>query len=488
MHRSLQGKVFYVAILALATGGCTPLYERGALQTLEASARRPELARAQSWSTPTAAPVDRIGDQAGAEIPSHDPDALVAWGLERHPRIKSQLAAIEGSQARTRQASSLPEPRLSVAPIGNMAQTAAGEVTVMAGISQTFPAPGALSARTVMADADTQQIIAQLAFIEVEVAKGIRQTWWRWKAAHEGMDTVVAQLAVIDRLVIGLQSRVENNQARQGELIRIRLEQNALRTEMRRWQEQREVAAAALRAALSVDENALLVAPSSAPASALTSSLSGDYAWFLQTAQERRPDYARNDAAQANAAGMALAARARRRPEFTISAQYNRVDDEGLSAMANGDDQWWLGVGVSLPVWFGTYAAADQEARSASTRAEWERRGIDNSVVAEVRSAWLERESTRDQLRIFETDLLPDAERALNLEEEAYATGVGTYLDLIGAWRRSLALRIQAVRLRQSLGMAEAQLLASSGLVHPVHANHLPPDSNQQSPAQGEHP
>jgi hypothetical protein len=63
----------------------------------------------------------------------------------------------------------LPEPRLQVAPYGEMAQTATGEVILMTGISQIIPASGALGTQIEAAEAARQGAIAQLQATRVQV-------------------------------------------------------------------------------------------------------------------------------------------------------------------------------------------------------------------------------------------------------------------------------------------------------------------------------
>ncbi|MDH3584347.1 MAG: hypothetical protein OER86_09045, partial [Phycisphaerae bacterium] len=74
-------------------------------------------------------------------------DQLLHLALGRNPDIRAARQKVARLAERVPQVTSLEDPVLQVAPFGEMAETAAGQVGVMSGLSQRIPTPGKLQAR-----------------------------------------------------------------------------------------------------------------------------------------------------------------------------------------------------------------------------------------------------------------------------------------------------------------------------------------------------
>jgi outer membrane protein TolC len=158
-----------------------------------------------------------------------------------------------------------------------------------------------------------------------------------------------------------------------------------------------------------------------------------------------------------------LAADARRRPSVGVFANYNLVDDENAGGPTSGDDQWWLGVSFTVPLWFGSYEAGDQAAASARLAATLDRLAIDDRIHADVAGAEARWTSARDQLALTDGAMAERAQQALEAEQADYGAGTGDFADVIAAWQQVLAIRLMIVRLRADWGQAEAELLQAVG-------------------------
>ena len=82
------------------------------------------------------------------------PDDYVRLAMERNPELLSARYRVGRIAQRVPQATSLDDPMLTVTPIGEMAETAAGQVGLMSGISQKLPLPQKLNARGNIARGD----------------------------------------------------------------------------------------------------------------------------------------------------------------------------------------------------------------------------------------------------------------------------------------------------------------------------------------------
>src|SRR5690606_30017871 len=157
--------------LAYATGllqGCT-----GAASPLDAAGRA-RLERAESWrsgATDAASPTDGGGAENHQPVTAGE---YIRLALTRNPSIQAAEARVRRLAQRSARARSLDDPMLMVSPIGEMAQTASGEVTVMTTLSQRLPLPGKLEARARIAELETAQAEAELEQVRLQVVGDVR--------------------------------------------------------------------------------------------------------------------------------------------------------------------------------------------------------------------------------------------------------------------------------------------------------------------------
>jgi cobalt-zinc-cadmium efflux system outer membrane protein len=439
-------------IVGFALSACTPVWEGRARAQQAETWRRPQVAAAH--------------EQAAQEAPSNLPtavpdlDALVQFGLQRNPLIRARQAAIERAAQRVDASGSLPAPRLQVVPIGEMAQTAAGEVTLMASLSQQIPAPGSLGAQVAQAAAEVRAAEAALQAARTEIAMRIRSAWWDLTLARESRAIVEQQLALLEQLQEQILQRLETANGKQSDALRIGVETDRLRSMRSVWDERSAVAQAELRRNLSLPADIGLPA-----LAAELPPLDRYAASALQAlARQHRADVLANLAKQDKAEALAAGARARHRPDFSLSFNYNLVDDRNLMAPTRGDDQWWVGVSMSLPIWAASYAAGDREAEAAQWEAALDRLAIEDDLQRDLRSALSAWQSAHEQLILYQGGMRERARQAAEAETSLYANGSSGFTEVIQATQQVLMLDLGIARLRRDAGVAEARLLQAAGL------------------------
>ncbi|HUX02786.1 MAG TPA: TolC family protein, partial [Phycisphaerae bacterium] len=140
------------------------------------------LASESPAATPQAPP---IGPEWGAKD-------YVRMALERNPAIRSAQRKVDRLLARVPQARSLDDPMLMVAPLGEMAETAAGQVGTMTGISQKFPLPAKLDARGQIAYQEAAMAMQELASVRLGVMADTRRAYWAYYFATRAIETTNA--------------------------------------------------------------------------------------------------------------------------------------------------------------------------------------------------------------------------------------------------------------------------------------------------------
>lgn len=400
------------------------------------------------------------GVETGLPTSVAELDDLVALALARHPALAAYTARAEDLRAGGVALGALPEPVVTVSPLGEMAQTAAGEVEIMLGLSQRIPGPGKRAAMEAERVAEAGVPEAERHARAVAVAFELRRAWWRQREAVAITEVVRAQQALLEDLRSTVATRVEANLASSAQLLRLAVESGELEARLVDLDRARAVAASQLRRSLALAVDAAIPAVERGPEPRLPAPE------LLAAAAERQHPALRLSAAEAAvAAARERSASVRRRPDFTLFANYNVVDDEGLSMAATGEDQWWVGVGVSVPLWGGRYAAGERAAGFAARRATLRRLAARDQIAADLAAAGASWDAVTAQLALYRDRLRPAAVQALEAERGRYAAGEGGFADLLMAARQLLAVELELVRLEHGRGIAAAELLAAAGLV-----------------------
>jgi cobalt-zinc-cadmium efflux system outer membrane protein len=152
-------------------------------------------------------------------------------------------------------------------------------------------------------------------------------------------------------------------------------------------------------------------------------------------------------------------------PDLTARADYTITDTGPLAVSDNGEDSYWVTLGINVPIWRGRLRAgvAEAESRLAATQAAY-RDELDrgHEEVADLRFRLA---TSLHQVALFETGLVPQAEQALRATMDAYRTGNARFLDLLDSERDWLELRIAAFRAKADLFQQQAQLERAVGRI-----------------------
>jgi outer membrane protein TolC len=169
-------------------------------------------------------------------------------------------------------------------------------------------------------------------------------------------------------------------------------------------------------------------------------------------------------AIERNETSLALAKRDRL-PDFTLGLDYTQVNPNILSNPPdNGRDAVMGSVSVNVPIWFGKLDAAEREARNNLAASRASARNAANNVGADVRDAWFQATTARDQVALYRQNLLPQAEQTFESSRASYEAGKGSFIDFLDTERSLLNFRLGLVASETELAKALALLERAIGI------------------------
>lgn len=401
-----------------------------------------------------------------SELPADaGPEDYVAAVLRRNPRVVAAQREVQRMAARVPQARALDDPRLSVSPVGEMAETAAGQVGLMAGVSQTLPLPAKLEAREKIAAQGIEVARAKLMQTRLEVAAQTRQAYAMYYAADRLLGVTRRSGVLLEQLTQAAEAQYRSGIAEQQDVLRATLERAAVDEQLNTLAAERAGAQARLNRLLG--RPTIEVLPE--PIALVVTDLGTDLAALLVAAARQNPAAAGLHRQVERERQRLRLAELSRWPDLTVGLNYAAVDDEGIAVRANGKDQWYLSFGITLPIWPEKYDAAEREAFRGLQQSIAELRAVNDEVAYRVRDAYERVRANRANVELLRGTVLPQAEQTVDAALSGYRGGGGDFTSLIESWRRQLQFEQMLYRNQAMWQQAMADLQQAVGSPGPLN-------------------
>lgn len=377
------------------------------------------------------------------------------------PEVEAARARWEAAQERSTIARAWPDPMVMYGYFGRNVETRIGAQIQRVSLSQRIPYPGKLS--------DAGDIAAQEALLAM----------WRYRARVSDVvhraKSLYFELYEVDtsRTVLGEQERLLEQISRtaQGtfeagatelsDVLKVRLAKDEIRTRLIALTQRRTGLVARLNALLARDRG--IPVPEVRDGTSLPQLPPEEQLYSLANAYRQELQQAAV-AVTRDELGLSLAQK-ERLPDFTVGLDYTQVNPNIFSNPPdNGRDALMLSVSVNLPIWLEKLRAKERMARKELVASRETLAGVQLQVEADVRDAWSQAKSYREQVELYRDTLIPQAEDAFRAAEASYSGGEGSLIDLLDSERSLLALRLGLIMNEAQLGQALATLERSVGV------------------------
>jgi outer membrane protein, heavy metal efflux system len=415
--------------------------------------------RAQSYVTEGTEPT-----YLNRPVPPLDPDVrrgvegYVGLALQRNPEISAAAQKVQRLQERIALVSSLDDPMVTISG-GEMAETAAGQVEYVAGVSQRVPFPGKLGARGRIAEREVAVAAAELETVRLRVAGDVRRAYWRYYTATRGVEVTERSKGLVASFRDAAEAKLRAGRAHQDDVLRASVELTDLDARIVRFKQQQDSAAAMLNSLLDYHPRTELPPPPPIEFARLSLEI-GD---LLRRSQTTNPQIAAARERMAGYRERLVLARLDSKPDFLVGFSYGGVDSGGLTQSANGDDQWWLTLGVTLPIWADKQDAARREALRGVGETLSGLRAAQNRVAYQVQDS-LSRVAAQQQLVVLFADrMLPEAQQTVDVSLSGYRAGRVDFLTLIDNWQQLLRFELIQQQNLSQMQSALADLREATG-------------------------
>lgn len=395
--------------------------------------------------------------------------ALLTEALEGNPRVRGAFLEHEAARSRVSQASSLPDPALSFTQHVRGPQTRVGPQASGISLSQAFPWFGTRSDLRGIAAADAGIRGQSYHERRAEVVHEVKLAYYDIAYLDRALSITEEEERLLVHYESLAQARYSQGFGQQQEVVKLQAEVTRVLNRRQNLLRERADFAAALNVLTDRPVGAAVppVAIGELPDAHVDDEL------LRATGIRERAEVASARLRIESREHAVRLAQRRARPGFTVGVAWGNVlgrrDDPGLVSPPgdNGQDQFSLTLGASIPVFRSNYDAAVREAAAQLSAAEEAYRDEVSGVAFAVRSTASRLAAIERQVALFERALLPQAEQALRATEEAYSGGVAGVLELLDSEEMLLDVRLGLARLRADYMKALAGMERATGAPFP---------------------
>lgn len=362
-----------------------------------------------------------IGAEAATNQATLTLPAAIALALQRNPDLKIAARDIEISAGLLSQAGLRPNPELSLQSEG--LQKNNRTTTIL--FNQALELGGKRPARMAAAERERDVAFADLALRRTEVRALVVAAFFEALTAQERLQLAEASQALAQSVQHAAARRVLAGKVSPMEETRAKIAQAGALIEMRQAASALGLAEQRLAAfwgdaqlqwgRLEVPKESLLTLGANASLPQLLSR--------LNTA----PQMLRSRLEITRQQSLVDVELSRRVPDLTVSVGSKRDEQAGRS-------QAIIGLSLPLPL-FNRNQGNVLSALRKTDKARDELAAVEKRLASELAQAWLRYETTRSELSILRSDMLPGAQSAFDAASQGFALGKFNFLDVLDAQR-----------------------------------------------------
>lgn len=428
-----------VVLAALIAGGCATTREQQAYDSLD---------HVRFYDGKRAA-------RADLPPPTGSLASYVAYAMKRNPELRADFerwrAAVH-SIATKRQ---LPEPTISYGLFVRRVETRVGPQRHRFSLRQMIPWPSKLgsaaAAATDEAHAAEQMFRARALAIRRRVAAAY---WAIWLLDRE-TDIQGKQRTLLRTLSAAVRARVEIGKASLADLNQVDLGVSRLSDQLESLAAKRSAARARL-----ID---VIGAPADMPTPIKGSEpgvgMPGQRRAELERLALAHPAISAVDFKATAELDRARHAETSKLPNLMLGVDYIETGPAAMPGVADsGKDPVIVSIGLSLPIWRGSYDEAETAARARA--ASWRATGVAarNKAKADVRATLANLRDADRRMTTYRKTLIPQAETVYSAVTGTFQTGAATLANVLIAERDLLTLRLGLARARATYATTWAAL------------------------------
>ena len=348
-------------------------------------------------------------------------------------------AAIE----QVHQAKSLPDPKFTYGYFIREVETRVGPQRQKFGIMQVFPWFGKIEARTDAAAAAAKAARSRYEAEKLKLFWRVKDAFYEYLYLASAVEIARQNFELLQHFEEVARTRYMAAAGSHPDVIRAQVELAKLEDVLKSLEELREPTVARLNAVLNRRSLKLLAWPKKEE----FKQVQVERQEVIALLRQLNPELAAIDFEVIAAKSRVELAKKKFYPDIGVGVDW--IETGGAVSPGVGDsgrDPVVLMFSMNLPIWRGSYKAAERQARSDVRKTKHKRNEVENTIVARAEQVLYDFEDSHRKIKLYGDGLVPKAEELLQASETAYQSGTIDFLSLIDAQRTLLKFQLQYER------------------------------------------
>lgn len=373
--------------------------------------------------------------------------ACLEYAALHNPGLEAAFYRWKEAVEQIPQEKALPDPEFRY---GNYVRQSDMQMGQMAGVMQKFPWFGKLEAGGGAAAARAESARQDLEAAKLELYRQVKREFYEFLYLKEAIDIAEQNLELIQHFEQVALAKYTAATGSHPDIIRAQIELARLDEVLVSLRELKQPQTARL--------NALLNRPAAAelewPQRPAFSQPNLDYTQLLEMLQEKNPQLAGMASMIEETKNQIKLAQKKFYPDLGVGVEWSQFEKSGGSS---GRDAVALMFQINLPIWRGSYEAAERQARAAARSAVQQKNDTENRLAAQVAEVLYNLEESRRKIELYR-QIIPKAEQLVSASETAYQADTVDFLSLIDSQRTLLQYNLDAQRMHTDYQQTLAEL------------------------------
>ncbi len=393
-------------------------------------------------------------------------DQAVSKAVRDNPSLAEMQSRYEALAEVPSQVGSLPDPMVNLGaanfPLDSFDRAQEPMTQLQFGVSQSFPFPGKLALKEAAAEHDAKAAEHSVDEARLQLIRKVKNKWWQLYYVDRALETVTRNQTLLKQFIAVAKTKYETGRGLQQDVLLAQLELSKLLDQEIQLQAIRRQQAIGLNILMDQSPDAELSLPRQVGRS--LPDLMSEQAMYSK-AEAARPLLRRLQTNIDAARSRLDLAKREYYPDFNVGMTYgNRTGTNPMPRGGDRSDFFSVMLGVKVPL----YAARKQSKAviqrgldvQANRYALQDERGLVRGAIA---ASVTDYERAKQQLLLFETGIVPQAEQTVKSMLAGYQVSEVDFLNLVRSQITLFNYELQYWKALSDANQALAQLEAAVG-------------------------
>ena len=377
--------------------------------------------------------------------------------------LKAKFEQWKAALEQIPQAKALSDPKFTYSYFIEEVETRVGPQKQKFGIMQVFPWFGKIQARTDVAAAKAQAAKQRYETTKLNLFRQVKEAFYEFTFLAMAIDIAKQNLELLQHFEEVTRTKYRTATAIHPDIIRVQVELAKLEDILKSLEQLREPTVAKLNSVLNRPIDAELVWPEKS----LPENIPLDRKLLIQALKRTNPELAELSWEIQAAKSSVKLAKKKFYPDIGVGLDWIQTDGAvSPGVKGSGDDPVILMFSMNVPLWQGSYKAAERQAKANVRKIQGQRADIENKILSRVFEVLYDIEDSQRKTNLYGDVLISKAQELVQASETAYQAGALDFLSLIDAQRMLLKYELdyeRAVTNKQQK-LAELEMLVGMEL------------------------